>query len=489
MILHDAKAAASKRYDAIVVGGGILGVMLTLEAARRGLKPLLLERDDFGQHTSWNSLRIAHGGLRYLQSADLPRFRESVAERRWLLRYFPEQVQPLRCLMPLYGEGLRRPSVLRLALAANDALSRGRNEGIDRTDRHIPNGRVIDAEACVKLAPSVNRSGLRGAAEWYDAVMPCSQRLLVEALRWAVDCGAGALNYCRAEQLIDRDGSVQGVRAIDSRSETELTFEAPVVINSAGPWSPALAARFDRPAPQLFRPSLAINLLFDIEPPFSGMLAVDARRKGAQTYFLCPVGRRLFAGTFHEPWHGEIATTSPGEASIRAFVDALREALPSLPFQLDRVAGVRWGYIPVTREGGVELTPREEILDHASEGGPRGLLSVATIKFTTARAVAQKALRRAWTHRDEPLPGYRSLEPPPARMVPDAGAWRQDRQGALAVLREIADGESVRHLSDLVHRRSDWADESDSLDEAAAELARLRDWDASRLAEELRGCR
>ena len=88
--------AALSKYDLIIIGGGIYGAMLSVEAGLRNLRSLLLERDDFGGATSYNSLRIIHGGFRYLQSLDLQRFYESVGERRWFLQTFPDLIQPLR---------------------------------------------------------------------------------------------------------------------------------------------------------------------------------------------------------------------------------------------------------------------------------------------------------------------------------------------------------------------------------------------------------
>ncbi|MCI5150528.1 MAG: FAD-dependent oxidoreductase, partial [Candidatus Electrothrix sp. MAN1_4] len=116
-------AAQARSYDLIVVGGGIYGMTLTLEAGRRGLRPLLIERDDFGGSASLHSLRILHGGLRYLQTLDLPRFFASTKQQSWFFRNFAPFCQVLPCLMPLYGQGLKRPAMLRIALALNDLLS------------------------------------------------------------------------------------------------------------------------------------------------------------------------------------------------------------------------------------------------------------------------------------------------------------------------------------------------------------------------------
>ncbi len=171
----------------IVVGGGIYGACVLLEAARRGLRGVLLERGDFGGATSWNSLRILHGGLRYLQTCDLTRFRESVCERRWYCRHFPELIKPLACMMPLYGRGLRRPAAMRTALALNDRLSWDRNHGVHE-QLHLPVGGILDARRTVEMFPEAERSGLQGGGLWYDAQMTHSQRVLIDILHWA--CGA-----------------------------------------------------------------------------------------------------------------------------------------------------------------------------------------------------------------------------------------------------------------------------------------------------------
>src|SRR5580700_10743603 len=128
MIERNPNAALADCYDLAVIGGGIHGVAVALEAAQRSLRVLLLERGDFGCGASGNSLRILHGGLRYLQTADLVRFRESVAQRHWYARSFPALIEPLSCLMPLYRQGMKRRAVMQLALAANDLLSIDRNE-------------------------------------------------------------------------------------------------------------------------------------------------------------------------------------------------------------------------------------------------------------------------------------------------------------------------------------------------------------------------
>lgn len=386
--------------DLLVIGGGFHGAMLTLEAARRGLSTVLLERDDFGGATSANSLRIVHGGLRYLQSLDLPRFRESVAERHWFLRHFPDLVQSLPCLMPLYspprGGRLRRPALFRAALAINDRLAR---------ESLLPPGRVVDVAETVELFPEVDRNGLVGAALWHDAVLTDPRRVLHEALRWAGRCGARSLNRIEAVELRTEGRKVTGLRAVGRESGETFELRARAVVNCAGPWCRTIAARFDRDLPELFRPLLAFNLLLDREPPSRAALAVAAPGKGAQTWFLLPLDGKVFAGTFYVPARGEFHPESgPDEAAGSAFLGELNAAMPGWDVRPEHVLQVCHGWLPAQAEGSPVPASRPVLHDHGANGGPEGLFSVSGVKLTTARAVAEKTLARILAARGEPLP-------------------------------------------------------------------------------------
>jgi glycerol-3-phosphate dehydrogenase len=378
------EGTTAETFDLLVVGGGIQGATLTLEAARRGLAVLLLERGEFGGETTANSLRILHGGLRYLQSLDLPRFRESVGERRWFLRSFPDLVEPLPCLMPIYdpprGGRLRRPAVLRLTLKMNDFLSR---------EEALPKGRWLSPSEVMDLFPGVDRRGLRGGALWHDAVAPEPEKLIASVLRWARSLGAEILDQVEATDLLTAGGRVTGVRAVDRGSGRSREIRARAVVNCAGPWSREVARRFDRDIPRLFRPMLAFNLLFDREPPSRAALAVAAPGAGSQTWFLLPMGDRLLAGTAYVPARGE---AGPSEEEVAGFLAALNAAVPGLNARRDEVARVLWGRLPAAVEGSVVPARRPVIHDHGRHGGPEGLVSVSGIKLTTARAVSEKAL-------------------------------------------------------------------------------------------------
>jgi glycerol-3-phosphate dehydrogenase len=481
VIDRDLRAAAARSYDLLVVGGGIQGVTLALEAARRGLATLLLERGDFGGETTWNSLRVLHGGLRYLQALDFARHRESVEEQGWLLRHFPDLVEPLPCLMPLYdpprGGRLRRRMAFRAAFAADALLASRRN-------RVLPRGRLVGAAETIDLFPEVDRDGLRGGALWHDATVPDSQRLIVELLRWACHAGAHALNYVEVADLLVEAAQVRGVRAVDRESGRSFEIRAGAVVSCAGPWVRRVARRFDRDVPGLFQPVLAFNLLLDREPLARGAVAVASRQPDAQTWFLLPWKGKLLAGTSYAPVH-PVGTEEvprdrgPGEPLIEGFLGELNAAIPSLEAGREQVSRVLWGRLPAAAEGSTEPSSRPVIHDHGQAGGPRGLVSVSGVKLTTARAVAERALQAlAAGGILRPAPPTEVARPeadPPLSLTELTQLAEHDWNAAREHLRGIVERQSVVRLEDLLLRRTDWGIDPGEA-EAATRLCESLGW-------------
>jgi glycerol-3-phosphate dehydrogenase len=487
IILRKPDQASLERYDLLIIGGGIYGAMLSLEASAHGLRSLLVEENDFGGATSFNSLRIIHGGLRYLQSLDLRRFHESVQERRWFLQCFPDFVEPLPCLMPLYGVGLQRPSILRVALAINDMLSRGRNRSVQR-DKYLADGRIVNSTKTRDLFPVVNTDDLLGGAIWYDACMPNSQRLLMEVLRRSCTQGATVLNYVQAKELIKVRDRVSGIVALDRETNKRQEYRAGIVINATGPRARKTAMRLGASEPRSLENSLAWNVLFDREAPSQHALAVTPTRRGAQTYFLCPWKGKLLAGTGHLPPSDGHDKDLPTEGDINTFIADINDAVPALQLGMDDVVYVFSGLLPARRKAKHSLAVRETIIDHGKQGGPRGLLTVSGVKFTAARLVAEKTLR----HVIQDYSGSDLLQQAPwSPQTANRGVYdidwlpHQSQTSWQADLQSIVAEESVIHLDDLVLRRTTLWDNPGRALSLAPALCKLFDWSEERCNQEI----
>ena len=466
---------------------------LALEASKLGLKNLLLEKEDFGWATTYNHLRTVHGGLRYLQNLDLHRFFESVGERQWFLQHFPGLVRPLPCLMPLYGQGVYRPAVFRAALALNDLLSWKRNHGV-APGQALPAGKVLDPASVVELFPAVDQAGLQGGAVWHDAAMPSSQLLIMAMLEQACANGATALNYVAAEQALIEEGQVRAVRCRDMESGDELSFQAPCLINAAGPSCRELAATFSEDDPNLFKYSIAWNVLFDRPALSRYSLALRAKRPKCPMYFVHGFNGQIMGGTVHAPWPGNTRPV-PEEEALAAYIADLNLAVPGLNLQRTEVLHVYAGLLPAKEQGTGQLAVREVIKDHGVQGGPKGAYSVSGVKFTTARLVAEKALKKIFPElcaakrtRRETGPQQTVLSPAglfisqgqpvrPGQLAPGDQSWQR--------LQDIVSSQAVMHLDDLILRRTTLGDNPRQALTLAQQLMQLFPWDGRRQAEEL----
>lgn len=442
MIGRDPAATAEAAHDLVVVGGGVYGVAIAFEASRRGLRSVLVERGDFGGGVSGHSLRVVHGGLRYLQRLELGRVRVSAAERDWHLRAFPGLVVPLPCLMPLYGRGLKGPAVFRAALAAYARLTGGAMAG-----------GVLGAAETAGRFEAVDRGGLRGGALWHDALMLSSERVLVEWLHRACDAGGRALNYVEAVGLEVQGGAVAGVEAVDRLTGASFRLRTGRVINAAGPWCGEVAGRFGDDRSALGMPSLGFNLLFDRRALAEGAVALEPRGGGGRTYFALNWRGRLLVGTEHLQFDGSPDDPRPSRGQVEGMIAGINRAVPGLDLDAGSVVRVFAGVLPAQRAEAAEMARRSVVVDHGTGGGPRGLVSVFGSKWTTARATADRLISRCFPGR-QAVRGL--LDDTRLRMpveLADGARLLEDRPRAMAWMREVVEQESVTCLADLVLRR------------------------------------
>lgn len=486
-------AASEKRYDLIVVGGGIYGVMLALEATLRDCSVLLLEKEDFGGATSHNSLRIIHGGLRELRTFDLRRYWTLGQERRWFLEHFPHLVERLPVVVPLYRRGVMRPSVFRLAFWLDRFLLPQRDRTVNG-ERAIPYGRVLSPAEVKERFPDVDTQHLAGGALWHDACVPDSQRLIMEVLRAVCQMGGVALNYMPAVELLRSQGRVKGVHARDTKAEESHQFYADTVVNAAGPWSPDLARHWNQ-AESDFHPCLsAWNVLFDREAPAE--CAVGATPpQGDQHYFLHPWKGRLLIGTGHAPRDDKSESPRPSPQEMEVFLQAVNGAFPNLSLRRQDILRVFAGYLPAKRRGTPHLAKEELWIEHADHGGLEGLHSVQGTKFSAARSTAETGITRIFPDcpvSDEKMNAFRGgcREGEEPRGVfdyhwdPDSDdlAWKES-------LKRIVQEEAVVHLDDLIFRRTSLGDNPHRTLRMVPQLCDLFAWTDKRGQEEIKRIR
>ena len=246
-------------FEVVVVGGGVYGACIAWDAALRGLTVALVERGDFGQETSANSLKTVHGGLRYLQDFDLNLVRKMIEERSNYLRMAPHLVQPLACITPTYSKITKSRMVLGTALKMNDLAGYDRNRSLDR---EIPSGELLSRQACKEILPGLSHENVTGAALWHDAQIYDTERFTLALVASAVEAGAEACNYVEAIGFIRRGDRIEGITASDKVTGEVIEIHSKVVINAAGPWIDLVLDHLNgNPGPRIFQHSLAINII------------------------------------------------------------------------------------------------------------------------------------------------------------------------------------------------------------------------------------
>lgn len=387
-----------QNFDVVVAGGGIYGIMCALEAALRDQSVLLIERRLWGAGTTRNWLRILHGGLRYLQTLDLPRFYESVGERRWFIENFPDYVRPLACVMPLYRTGSHSRAIMKVALTLNDALSGARNRGIPDS-HHLPAGRIVSPSECQRMLPFVDGDDLIGGAVWYDALVEQPDQLVSHLLDACRRIGVETRSDTELAGVEIGSGRVVGARL--SCSGVDQNVVTSKVINATGHAVPETAADLGFPIANPPSNSWAWNVLFDV--PFSGPAAgaIQARTKGAQTFFVVPWRGRALVGTGHAPAPSDAQDGGLPPATLETFVESVAAAAPRLGLTMDRVAEVFAGCLPVESKDPSRLTSRPLVVDHGPSGA-EGLASIWGIKFTTSRSVSARLVEKMLGGRASP---------------------------------------------------------------------------------------
>lgn len=376
-------------FDVVVVGGGINGLGVAWDTALRGLRILLVERDDIGSGTSSWSSRLIHGGLKYLEKLDLKLVRESLEEREWLLGAAPHLVRPLRMILPFYSGGKHSPLALEAGMIAYDLLS---------FDKSVPRHSVWSKNKTLEKAPGLDPEGLYGAAAYYDAQVELAERLCVEVALAARAAGATILNHTSVTDVEVASGSVCGVEVEDGLTGERHSVSARMVFNTAGPWvDGVLGGVEDTP---LIGGTKGSHFILDRFPgaPTTDALYYEARSDG-RAMMVLPWRGQVMIGSTDERFDGSLDDVSPSENEVSYILDETNAVLPEANLT---AKDLLWGYtgvrpLPHTEDDDVaDITRRHTFHDHSPR--TKGLVSLLGGKLTTFRQVGEEAADLALKH-------------------------------------------------------------------------------------------
>lgn len=452
---------ADSRFDLVVVGGGIYGTTIAWDASQRGLSVALVDRQDFGAGTSFNSAKTVHGGVRALQSGDLAQLRQFLGERRALSRIAPHLIDPLPFVIPTYGRITRHRWLMRGFFAAYDLLARRRNEGVDLA-RQLPDSRLLSRDECLRLNPAIDPAGVTGGIEWHDCQMYNSDRLTLAFLLSAHAAGAVAANYTDVTALLVRDGRVGGVSAHDRLGNQDFDIRADVVVNCGGPWAPSLVRTL---APNLSRSMLPTPLSKSMNVVTNTQLGTThacGSWADGRLLFAAPWRDSFIVGTSHHPYDGAPADRPIRREELDEFITQINRAFPRASLAVSDIRLVHCGLLPATQAAGRHEALRKTSLvtDHRADG-IHGLVSVLGVRYTTARETAQRAVDLVFTVREQTPPPCRTADTPLAGGdIPDVARFLGDAERSPdaavgpADRRRLARSYGTRYTAVLDHLRA-----------------------------------
>jgi glycerol-3-phosphate dehydrogenase len=397
------EAIAGQRFEVLVIGGGITGAGVALDAASRGYSVALLERGDYAIGTSSRSSKMVHGGLRYLQNLDLGLVREALLERQLMVQLAPHLVYPTPFLVPALGDE-RRDRRLGIGLNMYDVMAttrvgRGRREmrsskEVDEDfywspDRH----RTIDRDEVLQLVPSLAPRDPKNAYLFYDCQTD-DVRLTLTILGEAERFGAVMLNGAEVTEVLERDGRASGAAFVEADSGERIEVEAENVINATGVFADRIRPEEtieEEDVPRI-SPSRGTHVLIDRDDLSTGSAACIVPAGEGRQIFALPWYGRTLIGTTDNDFEGDIDHPRPGEDDIAYLLDAVNEFF-SVSLGASDLVGAYAGVRPLIATGdpkkSVDISRKAELYETSS-----GMLTITGGKLTTWRRMAKQTVDR-----------------------------------------------------------------------------------------------
>jgi glycerol-3-phosphate dehydrogenase len=392
---YNLAALGSEHFDVLVIGGGVTGAGIALDAVARGYKVALVEKVDFASGTSSKSTKLVHGGIRYLPNFDFALVHEALVERGNLLRNAPFIVQPVGFVLPLY-KGDRHPVGLPFTTPGGFGLGLIMDVGLWLYDamaglllgrRDVKRHRRLSREEVIKRAPALVTKGLKEGFIYYDA-QTNDARLTFILVRTAAQYGATIANYAEVTSFVTEQGKVSGAHVCDRLGNQDLVVRARHIVNATGVFSEQVEALTGYQPQVQVEPSKGVHLVFSREDVKLGNDAVVLpETDDKRILFLVPWGSRAIYGTT-DTGSGDLDHPIATRRDISYLLHHLNRYL-SINLTEDNIISTYAGYRPLLSSRGPEDSTAKLSRTHAVLQSPSGLVTIVGGKLTTYRRMAQ----------------------------------------------------------------------------------------------------
>ena len=374
--------AAGETNDLIVIGGGITGAGIALDAAARGLKVLLIEKHDFASGTSSRSTKLIHGGLRYLKQLDFKLVREVGKERAIANRNAPHLVIPAKMLLLLIEGGSLKKSSARLALWLYEKLA-----GVKKEEGF----RILNKLETLQTEPLLNEKLSLGSA-LYTEYRTDDARLTIEVLKTAFQLRARAVNYTEVTDFIKENGKIIGVKVLEQISGTCYELKARVVVNAAGPWVDEMRNLDDTPKGKRLHLTKGVHIVVPY-PRFPLANAVYMDAPDGRMIFAIPRDGITYIGTTDTDYSGDKDLPLVNKNEADYLITAVNRLFPDILLKTSDIISSWAGLRPLIHEDGKspsELSRKDELIISGN-----GLISIAGGKLTGYRKMAERVINKA----------------------------------------------------------------------------------------------
>ncbi len=368
-------------FDLVVIGGGITGGGIALDAASRGMKVALLEKGDFASGTSSKSTKLIHGGLRYLKQFDFWLVKEVGSERAIVHKLAPHLVLPEKMLLPLIEGGSYGKWLTSIGLKVYDILAQ-----VTGDDKR----QMLEKKEALKLEPLLPKKILNGAG-YYAEYRTDDARLTIENIKTSLQFGAEALNYAKVVDFVYEEEKVAGVKVKDETSGGEFKIKSKYVISAAGPWVDELRGINKSKKGKRLHLTKGAHLVFPKEKlPVKQSVYFDV--PDGRMMFAIPRGKVTYVGTTDTNYNTDKDNIDVDLADAIYLISAVNNMFPSINLEMDDIISSWAGLRPLIHEEGKsasELSRKDEIFTSDS-----GLVSIAGGKLTGYRKMAERVVSR-----------------------------------------------------------------------------------------------